>query len=69
MNAMLIVKTTNGYAAMPYTGDIPADAMSNLRIATMIEKSYKSGAIALTDVLSEYFEPEEVTEISSLKVA
>ena len=69
MNAMLIVKTTNGYAAMPYTGDIPTDALTNLRIATKLDTSYASGAISLVDVLSEYFEPEEAPELSSLKEA
>jgi hypothetical protein len=69
MNAMLIVKTVNGYAAMPYTGEVPADAMSNLRIATRIDKSYSSGAVSLLDVMEEYFEPEPAPEISALKVA
>jgi hypothetical protein len=69
MNAMLIVKTVNGYAAMPYTGDIPADAISSLRIATRIDKSYSSGAVSLLDVMEDYFEPEPAPEISALKVA
>jgi hypothetical protein len=69
MNAMLIVKTVNGYAAMPYKGDIPTDAMSSLRIATRIDKSYSSGAVSLLDVMEDYFEPEPTPEISALKVA
>jgi hypothetical protein len=69
MNAMLIVKTVNGYAAMPYSGEVPADAMSNLRIATRIDKTYSSGAVSLLDVMEDYFEPEPAPEISALKVA
>lgn len=69
MNAMLIVKTVNGYAAMPYTGEVPADAMANLRIATRIDKSYSSGAVSLLSVMEDYFEPEPALEISALKVA
>jgi hypothetical protein len=69
MTALLIFKTTNGYAAMPYTGTIPADSMADLRIATKIAQSYSSGSIALTDVLEEYFEPEEAPEVTALKVA
>jgi hypothetical protein len=69
MTAMLVIKTTNGYAALPYTGPIPADAMAELRIATKIDKSYSSGAISMLDVLEDYFEPEEAPEVTSLKVA
>jgi hypothetical protein len=69
MTAMLVIKTTNGYAALPYTGTIPADSMADLRIATKIATSYSSGSIALTDVLEEYFEPEDAPEVTSLKVA
>lgn len=68
MKAILVIATQNGYAALPYTGDIPTDAMSNLRIATRIDKSYSSGAVSLLDVMEEYFEPEPTPEISALKV-
>ena len=69
MSAMLIVKTVNGYVAMPYTGEIPTDAMSNLRIATRIDKAYSSGAVSLLNVMEEYFEPEPAPEVSALKAA
>jgi hypothetical protein len=69
MTAMLVIKTNNGYAALPYTGQIPSDAMADLRIATKIDKSYSSGSVALVDVLEEFFEPEEAPEVTSLKVA
>jgi hypothetical protein len=69
MKALLVIKTRNGYATLPFTGEIPRDTLADLSIATRIDKSYSSGAVSLVDVVEDYFEPVETPEITSIKVA
>jgi hypothetical protein len=69
MKSILVFQTSNGYAVVPYAGAIPAESLGEMKIATKIAVHYASGSIALTDLLEEYFEPEEAPEVTSLKVA
>lgn len=62
MNAMLVIKTKNGYATAPYQGDIPADFVQNMHVATDL-KSYSYSSDTVIAALKSHFEPEPVTEL------
>lgn len=60
MSAMLVVKTANGYAVMPYTSPIPQCDMAELRVATVIDdSSWSYRGKTVTDILKAQFEPIE----------
>jgi hypothetical protein len=61
MNAMLVIQTKNGYAVAPYTGEIPANFVQDMHVATTL-KSYSYASDTVMKALSEHFEPAELKE-------
>lgn len=62
MDAVLVIRTANGYAVVPYTAELlPAVNFSDLTVATSLGNSYSSGATVL-DALRETFERPAVRE-------
>lgn len=59
MNAMLIIKTANGYVATPCQPPaLDACAVADMSVAVSLEsRSYMDRGKCLIDILSDYFEP------------
>jgi hypothetical protein len=64
MNAMLVIKTKNGYAVAPYTGGIPADFMTDMEVATRLSHSYDKDTVI--QALERHFEPKEPTQLKEV---
>jgi hypothetical protein len=56
MNAMLIIKTGNGYACAPYTGPVPDNFVQEMSVATEL-KSYSYSPDTVLSALKAHFEP------------
>jgi hypothetical protein len=65
MNAMIVVKTKNGYAVAPYEGDLPPNFVQDMEIATHLTH-YGYDKTTVVRAMEAFFEPEPATE---LKVA
>lgn len=57
MNAMLVIKTANGYAVMPYTSDIPQADLPKLLISTHVSSSSWGRGQSVAQILEAHFEP------------
>lgn len=67
MNAMLVIKTKNGYAAAPYAGSVPNDFVENMTVA---DRFYSYGASnTLSEQMRDSFEkePEPVAPIMVMR--
>jgi hypothetical protein len=62
MNAMIVVKTKNGYAVAPHEGDLPPNFVSDMQIATALKNNY-SHRINVADIMEEFFEPAEPVQL------
>lgn len=58
MNAVIVIKSKNGYIVTPYTAEMPTPALDELHIATAIEDSgWNARGKTVADVLKAHFEP------------
>lgn len=67
MNAMLVIKTKNGYAVAPYAGDVPAAFVQNMSVASKIS-SYSYSTDTVVTALEAHFEqtgPEPARQTAS----
>ena len=55
MRPLLIVKTANGFAVMPYSGEIPPADLSSLTVALSLRSSYSYGKDGLLGLVEEHF--------------
>jgi hypothetical protein len=74
MNAMIVIRSKNGYIVTPYTAEMPTPALDELHIATAIEDSgWNARGKTVADVLKGYFEPPELAPeldgVTKLKAA
>lgn len=58
MNAVLVIKSRNGYAVAAYAGEIPADFVQNMTVAAEL-LSYSYSKDTVLAALKEHFEPPE----------
>lgn len=58
MKAMLVIQTSNGYAAAPYNGPVPDNFVPDMKVAAKIT-SYSYAHDTVAKALDDYFEPEE----------
>lgn len=64
MNAMLVIKTKNGYAVAPYAGDLPANLFADMEVANhLTHYSYREDTVIAA--LKRYMEPEPVAELKA----
>ena len=57
MTPILIIKTTNGYAVIEYSGEIPQTDLRTLNVAARIDGSYRGDGVM--ELLRAHFEPPE----------
>jgi len=61
MNALLIIKTANGYAVMPYSEPVPQADLTQLHVATKLNGSfYSSREKTVAEIMEAHFEPPAV---------
>lgn len=61
MNAMLVIKTKNGFAVAPYEGEAPANFLADMEVAGTLN-SYSSRQTVLA-ILENFFEPVEPVQL------
>lgn len=55
MKAMIVIKVANGYALLPFSGELPRDNMESMQIEKQID-TYSYGD-CVAKALRAYFEP------------
>lgn len=70
MQAILVVKTANGYIVMPFTDPIPHAAFSDVSVAMKLkDSSYYNRGQTVDDILEAMFEPPVPAPVTSLSEA
>jgi hypothetical protein len=63
---MLVIKTRNGYAVVPFTGEVPQTSLSDIQIAVSVEdSSWSHRGRTVCDVLKAHFEPADVPALKA----
>lgn len=67
MDAMLVIKSRNGYIVTPYTAEMPTPDLEEVSIATTVDSNaWEARGKTVADVLKAHFEPPEtVTELKA----
>lgn len=58
LNAAIVIKTKNGYAVCPFSGELPRDLMLDMEVAVKLE-SYSYATDTVIAALARHFEPKE----------
>lgn len=59
MDALIVCKTSNGYAVVPFTGTLENMDMDKMAVATRIKTYTYSGGESVCEVLERHFEKTE----------
>jgi hypothetical protein len=60
MNAMLVVKTKSGYAVAAFDGELPANFVQGMEVATNLTH-YGYDKATVVKILEDHFEPTKPT--------
>lgn len=62
MNAVLVIKTKNGYAVAPFAGELPSALIPEMEVAPKLS-SYSYGQDTVLAALERHFEPGPVVQL------
>ena len=66
MTPLLIIKTANGFALMPYSGEIPQADLRELTVASSLKSAYSYGHDGLLSLVEAHFTPQpEPSEVAA----